>query len=330
MRVGIIGVGRMGADMARRLQRGGHECLVHDRLAERAQALAADGCSVAGSVGELTRDLEAPRVIWLQVPAEEIDGLLDQLIDHLAAGDIVIDGSDSHYRETMRRSSDMRRRLLHYVDVGVSGGVHGLDRGYALMVGGTDDVVAYVESLLITLAQGPDAVSRTPGRDGEPTQAEQGYLHCGPSGAGHFVKMVHNGVGYAVMASLAEGLNLLHSAGAPAEGAPSDGSLDPLFDLPVAEIAEVWRRGSALSSWLLDLAATALVEDPELDAFDGRVGDQSAGRWASTTAIARGVPAPVLTSALFGRFTSRGSASFADKAISAMRKQFGDLDESMG
>ncbi len=329
MQVGIIGVGRMGASMARRLQRGGHECIVHDREADRAQALADEGCSTAGSIGELARDLETPRVIWLQVGADEVDGLLDQLIDYLAAGDIVVDGSDSHYRETMRRSSDMRLRLLHYVDIGLSGGVHGLDRGYALMAGGNEDVIAYIESLLTTLAPGPDATTRTNGLKGDPSPAEHGYLHCGPSGAGHFVKMVHNGVGYAVMAALAEGLNLLHSAGKHADGAPSDGSLDPLFELNVGDIAEVWRRGSVLSSWLLDLAAAALAEDPHLDAFEGNVGDQSAGRWASTTAIARGVPAPVLTSALFERFASRGSAEFAEKAVSAMRKQFGDLDETM-
>jgi 6-phosphogluconate dehydrogenase len=316
--------------MARRLQRGGHEVVVHDRKADRAQALASEGCSTAGSVGELTHELETPRVIWLQVPAEEVDDLLKQLIDYLAAGDIVIDGSDSHYRETTRRSEEMRLRLLHYIDVGVSGGVHGLDRGFALMAGGGDEVVAYIDSVLQTLAPGADAVGRTSGRSGDHSAAEKGYLHCGPNGAGHFVKMVHNGVGYAFMAALGEGLNLLHSAGQPADGAPSDGSLDPLWDLPVADIAEVWRRGSVLSSWLLDLAAAALLDDPELGDFDGNVADQSAGRWASTTAIARGIPAPVLTAALIERFSSRGHSAFGDKAVSAMRKQFGDLDEVAG
>lgn len=314
--------------MARRLQRGGHECLVHDRRAERAQALADDGCSTAGSLGELTRDLETPRVIWLQVPADEVDGILDKLIDYLAAGDIIVDGSESHYRETMRRANTMRQRLLHYIDIGVSGGVHGLDRGYALMVGGNEDVYAYIETLLQTLAPGSTMAPRTAGRTGDASTAENGYLHCGPNGAGHFVKMVQNGVGYAFMGALAEGMNLLNSAGKPAEGAPPDGSLDPLFDLAVPEIVELWRRGSVLSSWLLDLTAAALAKDPELANHDGQVEDQSAGRWASTTAVARGVPSPVLTSALFARFSSRGGANYANKAVSAMRKQLGDWDET--
>jgi 6-phosphogluconate dehydrogenase len=332
MKLGLVGLGRMGANMSRRWLRHGHEVVGYARTAETVAGLIADGAISAGatSLEELAAQLQAPRVIWLMVPAASVDATLDQLLPHLSAGDTVIDGGNSYYRDDLRRSAALAAAGIRYVDTGTSGGVWGLERGYCLMIGGPDDAVADLDPLFRALAPGVETAGRTPGRSGEPSRAEQGYLHCGPSGAGHFVKMVHNGIEYGVMAAYAEGLNILHHAGVGLAEHAVDAETSPLRDpeayqyrFDLAEVTEVWRRGSVIASWLLDLTAQALVSSPDLADFSGRVSDSGEGRWTSLAAIDTGTPAPVLTAALYQRFSSRHEAEFGDKVLSAMRWGFG-------
>jgi 6-phosphogluconate dehydrogenase len=330
MQLGMIGLGRMGANLVRRLERGGHTCVGYDVTAEAVHALEAEGVAGATALPDFVAQLDQPRAIWIMVPAAVVDSTLDQLVPLLAPGDIVIDGGNSYYRDDLVRAQRLAERQLHYVDVGTSGGVFGLERGFCLMIGGEDDVVAHLDPLFATIAPGIDSAPRTPDRTGPPRQAEQGYLHCGPNGAGHFVKMVHNGVEYGLMAAYAEGLNVLQHADVGAKPRTTDAETAPLRDpqyyeysLDVAAIAEVWRRGSVVSSWLLDLTAHALSQSPTLSDFEGRVSDSGEGRWTVLAAVDEGVPATVLASALFDRFASRGEADFADKLLSAMRKEFG-------
>jgi 6-phosphogluconate dehydrogenase len=330
MQLGMIGLGRMGANMVRRLMRAGHPCVVHDVHPPAIDALVAEGAVPASSLEALAGALEPPRAVWLMLPAAVVDATLAGLAPLLAEGDILIDGGNSYYRDDLRRAAELRERGIHYVDAGTSGGVWGLQRGYCLMLGGEEAVVKHLEPLLAALAPGFEAAARTPGRTGTPSSAERGYLYCGPSGAGHFVKMVHNGIEYGLMAAYAEGLNVLHQANAGKEENIADAETAPLrnpeyyqYDLPVAEIAELWRRGSVVGSWLLDLTAAALHESPDLAGYAGRVADSGEGRWTVAAAVDEGVPAPVLTSALYARFSSRGEADFAEKCLSAMRFQFG-------
>jgi len=330
MQLGMIGLGRMGASMVRRLMASGHMCVVHDTQPEAMAPLCGLGAVGATSIKELVAQLEPPRAIWLMVPAAFVDTLLDALANHLEPGDIVIDGGNSYYRDDIGRARKMALTGTHYVDVGTSGGVAGETRGYCLMIGGEASIVAYLEPLFSALAPGIGSVARTPGRSGTPGAAEQGFLHCGPTGAGHFVKMVHNGIEYGVMAAYAEGLEILSHADIGRRDEKSDAETTPLrnpefyqyqFDLPA--IAEVWRRGSVIGSWLLDLTADALLEDPTLSAYDGRVSDSGEGRWTIQAAIDEAVPAHVLTTALYERFSSRGEAGFANRLLSAMRHAFG-------
>ncbi len=335
MQLGMVGLGRMGANIVRRLMRDGHECVVYDVSADAVGALAADGATGADSLDDFVAKLEPPRTAWVMVPAGEItESTVKELGSRLESGDAIIDGGNSYYRDDLRRAGELASKGIDYLDCGTSGGVFGLERGYCLMIGGPDDAFARIEPIFATLAPGVDAADRTPGREGEPTPAENGYLHCGPSGAGHFVKMVHNGIEYAVMAAYAEGLNILHNADAGEHQRESDAETAPLtdpdfyrFDIDIPEVAEVWRRGSVIGSWLLDLTATALHESPTLDGFAGRVSDSGEGRWTAVAAIEEGVPAPVLSSALFSRFASRDLDDFANRTLSAMRKQFGGHDE---
>ncbi|MEW6073224.1 MAG: phosphogluconate dehydrogenase (NAD(+)-dependent, decarboxylating) [Planctomycetota bacterium] len=340
MQVGMVGLGRMGANLVRRLRRHGHECVGHDRDPALVAALVAEGVRGAASPAELAASLDRPRVAWLMVPAAAVDPALAALVPHLAAGDVVIDGGNSHFADDQRRARELAAAGLHYVDIGTSGGVVGLERGFCLMIGGEAETVARLAPLFAALAPGVEAAPRTPGRAARPVApAERGWLHCGPAGAGHFVKMVHNGIEYGVMAALAEGLNLLRhgAAGGGEEGRRADAETAPLahperyrYDLPLAEVAEVWRRGSVISSWLLDLAADALARDPALAGFAGRVADSGEGRWTVQAAVELGVPAPVLTTALYERFASRGEAEFARRVLSAMRKGFGGHEERAG
>ncbi len=330
MQLGMIGLGRMGANMVRRLLRDDHECVVFDLDSDAVSQLAGEGAVGADSIEDLAQKLEPPRSVWLMVPAAVVDRTLDDLFPALEKGDAVIDGGNSYYRDDIRRAARLAERGLDYVDTGTSGGVWGLDRGYCLMIGGPDEAVGRLDPIFATLAPGVDSAPRTPGRDGDPTPAEQGYLHCGPSGAGHFVKMVHNGIEYGVMAAYAEGLNILRNANAGKAEREVDAETAPLehpeyyqFDLDLPDVAEVWRRGSVIGSWLLDLTAQALRESPELSDYAGRVSDSGEGRWTSIAAIEEGVPVPVLSSALYSRFASRGLDDFADKVLSAMRQQFG-------
>ncbi len=330
MQLGMIGLGRMGANMVRRLLAAGHECVAFDLDPEAVRGLATEGAVGAESVEDLVAKLEPPRAVWLMVPAAVVDGTLVPLVPLLEAGDAVIDGGNSYYRDDLRRSAQLVELGLDYVDVGTSGGVFGLERGYCLMIGGPDDAVKRLDPIFGSLAPGVEAAPRTPGREGEPSPAERGYLHCGPSGAGHFVKMVHNGIEYGLMAAYAEGVNILHKANIGKAEQEADAETAPLahpehyqYDIDVAEVSEVWRRGSVVASWLLDLAATALLESPDLAQYAGRVSDSGEGRWTSIAAIEEGVPAPVLASALFARFSSRHLDEFADKLLSAMRQQFG-------
>jgi 6-phosphogluconate dehydrogenase len=331
LQLGMVGLGRMGANLVRRAMRDGHRCVGTDVNADAVQSLADEGVTGAASVAELVALLEPPRVVWVMVPAGEItERAVAELGTLLEPGDTIIDGGNTRYHDDIRRAGELGARGIHYVDVGTSGGVFGLERGFCLMVGGEDEPVARLAPLLTSLAPGLEAAARTPGRDGEASPEELGWLHCGPAGAGHFVKMVHNGIEYGLMAAYGEGLNLLHHAGVgghvrtrDAETAPLDRPEHYGYDLDVAAIAEVWRRGSVVASWLLDLTAAALHESPSLDGFAGRVSDSGEGRWTSIAAIESGTPAPVLTAALFERFSSRGEADFADRLLSAMRKQFG-------
>ncbi|HWB00322.1 MAG TPA: decarboxylating 6-phosphogluconate dehydrogenase [Pirellulales bacterium] len=330
MQLGMIGLGRMGASMTRRLLRAGHQCVVYDVHPPAVAELARDGAAGAASLEEFAQKLKAPRAVWLMVPAAVVDATLDKLAPVLAAGDIVIDGGNSYYVDDLRRAEQLKQRGLHYVDCGTSGGVWGLERGYCLMIGGEPDIVAHLQPIFAALAPPIDAAPRTPGREQIAGTAEHGYLHCGPNGAGHFVKMVHNGIEYGIMAAYAEGLAILHRANIGNEQAAADAETTPLmhpehyrYDLNIRDIAEVWRRGSVIASWLLDLTAEALAHDPQLAQFAGRVSDSGEGRWTVKAAIDEAVPAHVLTTALYERFASRGEADYADKLLSAMRFGFG-------
>ena len=331
MQLGMVGLGRMGAGLVRRLLHDGHRCVGTDVSADAVEALADQGMTGAGSPEELVRELEPPRAVWVMVPAGEItERAIDELAELLSPGDTIIDGGNTRYHDDIRRARELSGRQIHYVDCGTSGGVFGLERGFCLMVGGEDEPVARLAPIFTSLAPGLDAAGRTPGRSGDPTPEELGWLHCGPPGAGHFVKMVHNGIEYGLMAAYAEGLNLLHHANAGSVTRESDAETTPLeqpelyqYDIDVAAVSEVWRRGSVVASWLLDLTAAALHDSPGLDDYAGRVSDSGEGRWTSIAAIDTGTPAPVLTAALFDRFSSRGEGEFAHRILSAMRHQFG-------
>ena len=326
----MIGLGRMGTNMVRRLTKGGHECVVYDVQTEAVKKLLHQGTVGASSLEDLVVRLAKPRAVWLMVPAAAVDQALAQLAPLLEAGDVVIDGGNSHYRDDIRRGAALEPRGIHYVDVGTSGGVVGLDRGYCLMIGGEKDIVQRLAPIFATLSPGVDAASPTPGRGKRDSTAEQGYLHCGPQGAGHFVKMVHNGIEYGVMAAYAEGLNILRNADVGKRARDTDAETTPLrnpeyyqYELDLPEIAEVWRRGSVIGSWLLDLTAAALLKDPGLESYAGRVSDSGEGRWTISAAIDEAVPAPILSVALYERFSSRGDGDFANRVLSAMRHAFG-------
>jgi 6-phosphogluconate dehydrogenase len=330
MQLGMIGLGRMGANMVRRLMADGHTCVVYDVSAAAVSAMEGEGAEGATSLDAFVGALDAPRAVWIMVPAAFVDSTISSLLPLLDADDIVIDGGNSMWLDDLARAERLKPAGLHYVDVGTSGGVFGLERGYCLMVGGDDDAVARLSPVFASLAPGVGAAPRTPGRSGEPTSAEQGWLHCGPPGAGHFVKMVHNGIEYGLMAAYAEGLNVLRQAGIGTADHVQDAETAPLrdpshyqYDIDVASVAELWRRGSVVASWLLDLTAAALADDPRLDGFGGHVSDSGEGRWTVQAAIDEGVPVPVLSTALYSRFASRGNDDFANKVLSAMRKEFG-------
>jgi 6-phosphogluconate dehydrogenase len=331
MQLGLVGLGRMGANVARRLMGAGHDCVVFDVDADKVRALQADGATGAFTLDEFVAKLSPPRAAWVMVPAGEITAsAITDVAGRMEAGDVIIDAGNSHYRDDIARAKTLAEHGIHHVDVGTSGGVWGLQRGYCLMIGGEGPVVDRLQPLFEAIAPGVDAAERTPGRQGDPSEAEHGYLHCGPNGAGHFVKMVHNGIEYGAMASLAEGLNILHHADAGSAKRQADAETAPLehpeeyrYDIDVKEVAEVWRRGSVIGSWLLDLTAAALVQSPTLDQFSGQVSDSGEGRWTAVAAIEEGVPAPTLAVALFSRFGSRDLDLFANKILSAMRKQFG-------
>jgi 6-phosphogluconate dehydrogenase len=330
MQVGMIGLGRMGSNMVRRLMRAGHDCVVYDVSPDAVEQLSSEGAEGSASLEAFVGTLQQPRCICIMVPAAFVDDTIQKLVPLLQADDTIIDGGNSYYRDDLRRGAELREHGLHYVDMGTSGGVFGLERGFCLMIGGDDTAVERLDPFFSALAPGVDAAERTPGREGDPTPAEQGYLHCGPVGAGHFVKMVHNGIEYGMMAAYAEGLNILERANVGTQMQEHDAETTPLrepeayqYDLPIADIAEVWRRGSVIASWLLDLTAHALSEDPALSQFSGRVSDSGEGRWTALAAIDEGVPAPVLTTALYSRFASRGEGEFGNRALSAMRFAFG-------
>jgi 6-phosphogluconate dehydrogenase len=334
VQIGMIGLGRMGANMVLRLARGQHDCLVYDTQSEAVDRIAGARVGAAASIGDLVTQLARPRAVWLMVPAAAVDPALQLLAPLLTAGDIVIDGGNSYYRDDIRRAAELKTRDIHYVDVGTSGGVAGLERGYCLMIGGEALVIDRLDSVFATLAPGEVANSDITRECSTQSTAGRGYLHCGPTGAGHFVKMVHNGIEYGVMAAYAEGLNILRHANVGAQQHAADAETTPLrnseyyrFALDLPEIAEVWRHGSVISSWLLDLTADALRNDPDLKCYTGRVSDSGEGRWTLAAAIDEGVPAPVIGAALFERFQSRGNAAYAERLLSAMRKQFGGHDE---
>jgi 6-phosphogluconate dehydrogenase len=333
MQLGMIGLGRMGGNMVRRLMKGGHQCVVYDVHPSAVKALAGEGATGSDSLAAFVKALRPPRTVWLMVPAALVDQTISELSSHLASGDIVIDGGNSYYHDDIRRAAELKPRGIHYVDVGTSGGVFGLERGYCLMIGGEPPIVQHLDPVFATLAPGVAAASPTRGRKSGGT-AERGYFHCGPAGAGHFVKMVHNGIEYGIMAAYAEGLNILHHAGVGLRDQQADAETTPLrhpehyrYNLDLGEITELWRRGSVISSWLLDLTARALLESPDLSGFAGRVSDSGEGRWTIAAAVDESVPAPVLSAALFQRFSSRGEADFADKLLSALRYQFGGHQE---
>ncbi len=334
MELGMIGLGRMGTNMVRRLLRAGHQCVVYDLQAEVVKALAKDGAIPTASLEDFANKLKLPRTIWMMVPAAVVDPTLKTLIPFLKPDDVVIDGGNSYYHDDIRRAAELKSKGIHYVDVGTSGGVWGAERGYCLMIGGEEAVIRRLDPVFATLAPSVEAAPRTPGREKLGGTAEHGYLHCGPSGAGHFVKMVHNGIEYGIMAAYAEGLNILRHANAGKQRRSVDAETTPLrhperyaYNLNLADIAEVWRRGSVIASWLLDLAATALLDSPDLAKFAGRVSDSGEGRWTVKAAIDESVPAPVLSAALYQRFSSRGEDDFADKVLSALRYQFGGHEE---
>lgn len=330
MQLGMIGLGRMGKNLVRRLVNGDHQCVVYDVQPDAVESLSGERISGATSLQHLVSQLEQPRVIWLMLPAAVVDQTLNSLALFLDPGDIVIDGGNSHYHDDVRRGKELKANRVHYVDVGTSGGVEGLQRGYCLMIGGEKDIVRYLTPIFATLAPGVDAAPATSGRDRPDSTADSGYLHCGPQGAGHFVKMIHNGIEYGMMSAYAEGLNILRHANIGKHVVDADAETTPLknpehyqYDLDIADITELWRRGSVIGSWLLDLTATAMVRDPQLDNFSGRVSDSGEGRWTLMAAIDEGVPVPVLSAAVYQRFSSRGAANFADKVLSAMRHSFG-------
>ena len=330
MQLGMIGLGRMGANMVRRLIKDGHQCVVYDQSPESVQKLSKEKAIGASSLADFVKKLTKPRAVWLMVPAGVVDKSIADLLPLLEKGDIIIDGGNSYYIDDIRRAKELAAKGIHYVDVGTSGGVWGLDRGYCMMIGGEKDVVANLDPIFATLAPGRGEIPRTPGREKLGGTSEQGYLHCGPNGAGHFVKMVHNGIEYGIMAAYAEGLGVLRDANVGKQQGDVDAETTPLrdpehyqYDLNLADVTEVWRRGSVIASWLLDLTANSLVEDPNLAKFAGRVSDSGEGRWTIKAAIDEGVPVPVLTAALYERFTSRGEADYQDKLLSAMRFQFG-------
>jgi len=330
MQIGMIGLGRMGANMVRRLLKGGHQCVVFDVSPKAVTELAQESAIGSSSLADLAKKLSKPRTVWLMVPAAVVDETIAAVLPHLERGDILIDGGNSYYVDDIRRAKELSSNGLHYVDVGTSGGVWGLERGYCMMIGGEEEVVQSLDPIFATLAPGMGNISRTRGREKLSGTAEQGYLHCGPNGAGHFVKMVHNGIEYGIMAAYAEGLGVLRAANAGKVKHEVDAETTPLrdpehyqYELNLADIAEVWRRGSVIASWLLDLTASALIEDPALAKFAGRVSDSGEGRWTIKAAIDEGVPVPVLTTALYERFASRGEADYQDKLLSAMRFGFG-------
>jgi len=337
MQIGMIGLGRMGANMALRLIAGGHRCVVFDRSAKAVEELTKAKAVGATSIADMVTKLETPRAVWLMVPAAAVDATIADLVPHLAAGDILIDGGNSYYVDDIRRAKDLGERGVHYVDVGTSGGVWGRERGYCQMIGGETAVVKHLDPIFARLAPGKGDAPLTPGREAIGGTAEQGYLHCGPNGAGHFVKMVHNGIEYGLMAAYAEGLGILRNANAGKSSRTVDAETTPLrnpehyqYDLDLRDIAEVWRRGSVVASWLLDLTAAALVKDPALSGFAGQVSDSGEGRWTISAAIDEGVPAPVLSAAVYQRFSSRGEGDFENKVLSAMRFAFGGHFETTG
>jgi 6-phosphogluconate dehydrogenase len=330
MQIGMIGLGRMGANMARRLLNDGHQCVVFDRSPKAVMELTEEKATGSSSLAEFAKKLTKPRVVWLMVPAAVVDKTIADLMDDLERDDILIDGGNSYYIDDIRRAKELAPKEIHYVDVGTSGGVWGLERGYCMMIGGEERIVRHLDPIFATLAPGLGEIPRTRGREKAGSSAEQGYLHCGPNGAGHFVKMVHNGIEYGIMAAYAEGLAVLRAANVGKQNQEADAETTPLrnrehyqYDLNLADIAEVWRRGSVIASWLLDLTAAALVEDPALSKFAGRVSDSGEGRWTIAAGIDEAVPLPVLSAALYQRFSSRGEADFADKLLSAMRYEFG-------
>ncbi len=330
MQMGMIGLGRMGGNMVIRLAKAGHDMLVYDSHHEAVDALVAKGAKGTTSLPDFVGKLTKPRLVWLMVPAAVVDPVLGSLIPLLEEGDIVVDGGNSYYHDDIRRAKELKAKGIHYVDVGVSGGVWGLERGYCHMIGGEDDVVKHMDPIFRSLAPGVDAAPRTPGTSGEPGPAEMGYLHCGPNGAGHFVKMVHNGIEYGLMAAYAEGFNIMKHANVGLKDQVHDAETTPLrdpelfkYDIDVGKVAEVWRRGSVVASWLLDLTASAYLKSPDLDGFAGRVSDSGEGRWTVLAAVDSGVPAPVISASLFARFSSRGEADYGDRLLSALRFEFG-------
>jgi 6-phosphogluconate dehydrogenase len=334
MKIGMIGLGRMGANMVRRLIKGGHQCVVFDRTPKAVKELAKDKAIGSSSLADFVGKLEKPRVVWLMVPAAVVDASIADLVPLLDKGDVIIDGGNSYYVDDIRRAKELQKKGIHYVDVGTSGGVWGLERGYCMMIGGEKNIVKLLDPIFVTLSPGRGDIAPTPGREKIKSTADKGYLHCGPNGGGHFVKMVHNGIEYGLMAAYAEGLGILHKANIGKATHEVDAETTPLrhpenyqYDFNLADITELWRRGSVVSSWLLDLTATALAEDPRLKAFSGRVSDSGEGRWTINAAIDEAVPAPVLTAALYARFSSRGESDYQDKLLSAMRFQFGGHHE---
>ncbi|HNP59847.1 MAG TPA: decarboxylating 6-phosphogluconate dehydrogenase [Nitrospirales bacterium] len=334
MQLGMIGLGRMGANLVRRLTKAGHTCVVYDRNSAEVKKLEGRDVQGAASLDEFIAKLSKPRAAWVMVPAGVAGETVKELASRMETGDIIIDGGNTYYRDDLERAKALKSRGIHYVDCGTSGGIFGLERGYCLMIGGEEKIVQHLDPIFSSIAPGVKAAPRTPGRTGASGRDEQGYLHCGPTGAGHFVKMVHNGIEYGLMAAYAEGLNILKHADVGLRDQEHDAETTPLRDpdayqyqIDIGQVAEVWRRGSVVASWLLDLTAEALVEDPDLTSFSGRVSDSGEGRWTIAAAVDEGVPAPVISAALFGRFESRGNADYADRILSAMRKQFGGHDE---